>query len=159
ENIFLARDSEVAGGERAKVLDFGIAKLIGDTAMTTEETAVLGTPPFTSPEQCRGAATVEQRSDMYSLGCVLFAMMTGRPPFGEAAASEVLARHQLDPAPVPSQRVRGIPTAVDDLVQRCLAKDPSERFTACELERAISALVHAPWRGTGEMRTAVPAPA
>ncbi|HEY0483208.1 MAG TPA: serine/threonine-protein kinase [Kofleriaceae bacterium] len=147
ENIFLVRDPEVAGGERAKILDFGIAKLIGDRAGITEESEVLGTPSFMSPEQCRGAGGVEQRSDMYSLGCVLFTMVTGRPPFGGGGAAELLALHQIEPTPVPSQRVPGLPAVIDHLVLRCMAKDPAERFTACELARAIGALVRTPLPG------------
>jgi eukaryotic-like serine/threonine-protein kinase len=140
ENIFLARDHEVAGGERAKILDFGIATLIGEDASVARESVVLGTPSFMSPEQCRGAGTVEQRSDVYSLGCVLFTMITGRPPFAQAAPAELLALHQLEPAPVPSQHAPGIPEVVDHLVLRCMAKDPTERFTAGELARVIGAV-------------------
>jgi len=71
ENIYIVRDPEVLGGERAKVLDFGIAKLVGDqTGVKTHTSAVMGTPAFMSPEQCRGAGQVDQRSDIYSLGCV-----------------------------------------------------------------------------------------
>ncbi|TMQ14169.1 MAG: serine/threonine protein kinase [Deltaproteobacteria bacterium] len=145
ENIFLARDAEVIGGERAKILDFGIAKLLDDDAGVSQESMVLGTPPFMSPEQCRGAATLEQRSDVYSLGCVLFTMITGRPPFGEGCGA-VLAMHQLEPPPLPSHHAAGVPAVVDHLVLRCLAKDPAERFTACELARTIGGLLHAPWR-------------
>jgi serine/threonine-protein kinase len=149
ENIFLARDPDATGGVRAKLLDFGIAKLIGDDTVITDESMVLGTPPFMSPEQCRGAAAVEQRSDVYSLGCVLFAMVTGRPPF-DAAGGAVLAMHQLEPTPIPSRRVPGIPAVVDHLVLRCMAKRPAERFTACELSRAIAGLLRAPWLAVAE---------
>jgi serine/threonine protein kinase len=145
DNIFLTRDAEVAGGVRAKLLDFGIAKQLGGGGgRTTDESMVLGTPPFMSPEQCRGADGVEQRSDVYSLGCVLFAMVTGRPPF-EAPGGLVLAMHQTEPTPLPSRRIPGLPLAVDQLVLRCMAKCPAERFTACELARAIGRLLHAPW--------------
>jgi serine/threonine-protein kinase len=156
ENIFLARDSEVAGGERAKLLDFGIAKLIGDDASTTQESEVLGTPSFMSPEQCRGAGTVEQRSDVYSLGCVLFTMVTGRPPFDPAGPAELLSLHQREPAPLPSHRVPGIPATVDRLVSRCMAKDPARRFTACELARTIGALVPTPRPGTQRAPVVMP---
>jgi serine/threonine-protein kinase len=152
ENIFLARDIEVTGGERAKILDFGIAKLMGEDASATQESVVLGTPSFMSPEQCRGAGTVEQRSDVYSLGCVLFTMVTGRPPFAQAGLAELLAMHQLEPAPVASQHAPGIPPLVDHLVLRCMAKDPAERFTACELARAIGAVRYAPWPGRSAVR-------
>ena len=155
ENIFLARDPDVAGGVRAKLLDFGIAKLIGDDGVVTDESIVLGTPPFMSPEQCRGAGSVEPRSDVYSLGCVLFAMVTGEPPF-DAAGSAVLAMHQVDPTPIPSRRVPGLPAVVDHLVLRCMAKHPAERFTAGELSRAIASLLHVPWLDAGERPGAAP---
>jgi serine/threonine-protein kinase len=155
ENIFLARDPDVAGGVRAKLLDFGIAKLIGERAFHTGEALVLGTPPFMSPEQCRGEQTVEQRSDVYSLGCVLFTMVTGRPPF-DAAGGAVLAMHQQEPTPIPSRRVPGLPAVVDHLVLRCMAKQPAERFTAGELSRAIAGLLRAPWLESGERSAAAP---
>jgi serine/threonine protein kinase len=116
---------------------------------------VLGTPPFMSPEQCRGEEAIEQRSDVYSLGCVLFAMVTGRPPF-EAAGGAVLAMHQLEPTPIPSRRVPGLPAVVDHLVLRCMAKHPAERFTAGELARAIAGLLRAPWLDPGERTAAAP---
>jgi serine/threonine-protein kinase len=144
ENIFLARDHEVPGGERVKILDFGIAKLLGDDPATLES-EVLGTPSFMSPEQCRGADTIEQRSDVYSLGCVLFTIVTGRPPFAPAGPAQVLAMHQLEPAPVPSQHAPGIPRGVDQLVLRCMAKDPAARFTACELARVIAEVSPRAW--------------
>src|SRR5262245_9372543 len=77
-NVFVIRDPEVPGGERTKILDFGICKL-GDPehAHTTLTGTMLGTPVYMSPEQCRGAGRVDHRSDIYSLGCVLFHMIVG----------------------------------------------------------------------------------
>ncbi|MCA9797831.1 MAG: serine/threonine protein kinase, partial [Candidatus Eremiobacteraeota bacterium] len=82
ENIFLVPDSEAQGGERPKILDFGIAKLGGNEPgqMRTRTGALMGTPVYMSPEQCRGAGSVDHRSDIYSMGCVIFHMLTGRPP-------------------------------------------------------------------------------
>ncbi|HZJ66952.1 MAG TPA: serine/threonine-protein kinase, partial [Kofleriaceae bacterium] len=68
DNIFLVRDAEVAGGERAKIVDFGIAKLLGENLVKTLTSSVIGTPTYMSPEQCRGAGQVDQRSDVYALG-------------------------------------------------------------------------------------------
>jgi serine/threonine protein kinase len=147
ENIFLVRDAEVASGERAKILDFGIAKLGGDQPVgtATQTSAVLGTPMYMSPEQCRGAGEVDQRSDIYSLGCVLLALVTGRPPFEAVGAGEYIAMHLMEPAPRASSRVPGVPPEVDLLIARCLEKDPARRFASgTELAAAIGALLGQP---------------
>ncbi len=143
ENIFIVRDPEVPGGERAKVLDFGIAKLAGDPGtVKTQTSAMMGTPTYMSPEQCRGAGYVDQRSDVYALGCVVFTLVTGRPPFLAEGAGEIIAMHLREPAPAPSQLRPGIPTEIDQLVLRCLAKDPAQRFpTADDLAIAIGGLL------------------
>jgi len=155
DNIFLVRDPEVVGGERAKILDFGIAKRLGDHATNLKESAVLGTPAFMSPEQCCIAGEVEPRSDVYALGCVLFVLVTGHPPFEGDKASEVMAMHLHQPAPVPSRCAAGIPSAIDHLVLCCMAKEPDRRLTACDLAAAIGALFPAPhFAGTHERASA-----
>jgi tRNA A-37 threonylcarbamoyl transferase component Bud32 len=129
ENVFIVRDPEVAGGERAKILDFGIAKLVGDHGgVKTRTQAVMGTPRYMSPEQCRGAGGIDQRSDVYALGCVLFRLLIGRPPFDAEGVGELIAMHLREPPPVPSSLRAGISPEVDQLVLRCLAKDPAQRF-------------------------------
>ena len=143
DNIFLARDPEVASGERAKILDFGIAMRVGDR-MAVPESSVLGTPAFMSPEQCCGSRDIDQRSDIYSLGCVLFHLVTGRPPFASPESAAMMAMHLRVPTPMPSRYALGIPSAVDQLVLRCMAKDPARRFTAPALAAAIDALLQAP---------------
>src|ERR1041385_790712 len=94
-NIFLVEDPAVAGCERAKLLDFGIAKLAREDAagLATRTGSAIGTPAYMSPEQCRGSDLVDQRSDIYSIGCVLFAMLTGQPPFDVTAPGDLLAAH------------------------------------------------------------------
>ena len=143
ENIFLVRDPEVQGGERAKILDFGIAKLSNDTGgVKTHTSAVIGTPMYMSPEQCRGAGQVDQRSDIYSLGCVLFTLVVGKPPFDGEGFGEIIAKHLLEPAPRASSRVSDVPRATDDLIARCLDKDPARRFTSgTELAAEIDVLL------------------
>ncbi|HEY1817806.1 MAG TPA: serine/threonine-protein kinase [Kofleriaceae bacterium] len=143
ENIFMVRDPEVIGGERAKVLDFGIAKLVGvASGVKTQTATMMGTPMYMSPEQCRGAGEVDQRSDVYSLGCVLFMLATGRPPFVSQGVGELIVKHITEEPPAPSSIYPGIPAAFDRLVLRCLAKDPAERFASgSELAIEIGAML------------------
>ena len=143
ENLFLVRDPEVPGGERAKILDFGIAKLVDDPfALKTQTSALIGTPMYMSPEQCRGAGHVDQRTDVYSLGCVLYTLIVGRPVFQAAGTGEMIAMHLCAPPPVPSQHRAGVPRSVDDLIMRCIAKDPNHRFRdGSELAAAIGMLI------------------
>jgi len=127
-NVVIVRDKEVDGGERAKVLDFGIAKLAGDDAgMRTQTKAMMGTPAYMSPEQFRGAGKADQRSDVYALGCMLFELLVGHPPF-QSKGLEIVAMHMREAPPVPSSLRPGIPPQLDRLVLRCLAKDPAQRF-------------------------------
>jgi eukaryotic-like serine/threonine-protein kinase len=129
-NIFIVDDPSAPGGERAKIFDFGIAKQTGDEAgvLQTRAGMLMGTPMYMSPEQCRGAGDIDHRSDIYSIGCVMFTMLTGRPPFGRGAPGELVVAHLREPAPLASSLVPGVPAIVDDILQRCLKKSPDERF-------------------------------
>jgi serine/threonine-protein kinase len=128
ENIFLVADAEAQGGERTKILDFGICKMgTGDPALT-QSGAMIGTPVYMSPEQCRGSGGVDHRSDIYAFGCLLFHMLTGRPPFLGDASGELIVAHLEEEAPAPSLYVADLPFAVDALVLRCLAKAPEHRY-------------------------------
>jgi serine/threonine-protein kinase len=160
ENIFLVKDDEVAGGERAKILDFGIAKLQGDTAgWRTNTSQVMGTPLYMSPEQCRGAGQVDQRTDVYSLGCVLFVLLCGRPPFWAEGSGELIAMHLREAPPAPSTFNVRVPPQVDRLVAKCLAKEPGERFlNGIEMANAVSEVL-ASIATTSRAETPVPQPA
>ncbi len=142
DNIFLVPDRAVSMGERAKVLDFGIAKL-GDAGPTTPKVQthalmVFGTPLYMSPEQCRSSASVDARSDIYALGCILFEMVAGTPPF-QGEHGELIALHQLQPPPHLRSRAPETPARVDELVDRMLAKDPAARPTTMTLvEEALA---------------------
>jgi len=150
ENIFMVPDAEVIGGERAKLLDFGIAKLVGDSQFKTNTSAVMGTPAFMSPEQCRGAGRVDARSDVYSLGCVLFTLISGRPVFEADGGGEVIAMHLRETPPRLSTRVRNVPPALDELIARCLEKDPARRFsTASALAVAVTDVLGGPIAESG----------
>ena len=113
-----------------KVLDFGVAKFIGETmsvhGLTTTGT-LLGSPPYMSPEQAEGVRELDHRSDLYSLGCLLYHAVTGRPPFVSGNALAVL-RMQMDDAPAaPGDVVKGLPGVLNDLILSLLSKDPGNR--------------------------------
>ncbi len=142
DNIFL-----VAGNGRAtvKVLDFGIAKAAAepetDTERLTMAGAVLGTPAYMSPEQCMGEE-LDARSDVYSLGCVLYEMLTGRPPFLGTTARSMLYQHVAGAIVPPSRLVKAIPRELDAAILRALAKRPEERYqTAIDLARAAGSFL------------------
>jgi serine/threonine-protein kinase len=141
ENVFIVRDSEAMGGERPKILDFGIAKLEREaTSGTTRAGQIMGTPAYMSPEQCTDAARIDFRTDIYSLGCVLFHMLTGRPPFDDTGIGTVVEAHLVKRAPAPSAIASSVPTLLDPIVARCLAKKPDDRFASmAELQQACDA--------------------
>ena len=113
---------------RAKLMDLGIARSLDGETITRAST-VLGTAGYVSPEQVRGER-VDARSDLYSLGCVLYEMVTGRPPFEAGSPVAVAYRHiHEDPAP-PSDVVPGVPPSIDAVTRRAMAKDPGDRFAS-----------------------------
>jgi serine/threonine-protein kinase len=129
QNLFLARRPD--GATIIKVLDFGLAKALvsgpGDTELTVTNT-VIGSPAYMSPEQIRSARNVVPRSDIWSLGVVLYQLVTGRLPFQHPNAGQlVIEIVRSTPAP-PSQHRPGLPLALDGVVLRCLEKDPARRF-------------------------------
>jgi serine/threonine-protein kinase len=124
ENILLE-------GGHAVVADFGIARAIPAAAgeRLTEKGMVLGTPEYMSPEQATGSADVDGRSDLYSLGCVLYEMLAGQPPFtGSTVLSLVHQHRSVTPRPVTDMRP-GVPGYVAAALQRALAKAPADRFS------------------------------
>lgn len=123
----------VSGGE-VKVLDFGIARADG-TVGGTRTLGVLGTAAYLSPEQASGDP-VGPRSDLYSLGCVLFEMLTGRPPFTADSPVGLAYRHVHDDPGPPSALRPGVPARLDRLTDRLLAKDPAARPASAEAARA-----------------------
>jgi serine/threonine-protein kinase len=144
ENLFMVREPEAPGGERAKILDFGIAKLGADIQdrFKTRTGAVMGTPVYMSPEQCNDSSKTDHRTDIYSLGCVLFHLLTGEPPFDLDGVGAIISAHLREPAPRPSSIASHLPPAIDELVLRCLAKSPDERFSSMtELQRACDAVL------------------
>jgi len=134
-NVMLNRAGQV------KVMDFGIARAIADSAATmTQTSAVLGTAQYLSPEQARGEM-VDARSDVYSTGCLLYELLTGRPPFVGDSPVSVAYQHVRETAPPPSRINADVPPACDVVVMRALAKSPFDRYQSAaameaDVERA-----------------------
>jgi Tol biopolymer transport system component len=124
----------------AVVADFGIARAVqaaGGTQLTQAGFSI-GTPSYMSPEQAAGEQRIDGRSDLYSLGCVLYEMLAGAPPYTGTTAAAVVSQHLSAPAPSVSAARSGIPATVDVIVTRLLAKDPAERYArATELIAAL----------------------
>jgi len=134
---------DVPGPESGvKLADFGIARLFGDPSQTRAGT-VVGTAEYMAPEQAAGAA-VDARVDLYALGLVMFAMLTGRPPFRGSDVSDVLRRQRQESPPRVSAIVPEVPEAVDDLIAKLLAKAPSDRPpNALAVARGLAAIAAA----------------
>lgn len=135
-NVFLE-------GDRQKVLlmDFGIAKAMTKPAEESSSVTIIGTPEYMSPEQARGLADIDHRSDIYSLGALGYRMLVGRPPFMGRTAAETLDKH-INLAPMPLRDVNPtIPKEFADAIMRCLEKDPAERFaTALDLRGTLESV-------------------
>ena len=116
----------------ALVADFGIARALETTGgdQLSASGVVLGVPAYVSPEQAVGSEKIDARSDIYSLGCVLYEMLTGMPPFTGATRGAVLARVMADPVPSLRSACPAVPSAVEGAVLKALAKQPGERFAS-----------------------------
>ncbi|MFN0252943.1 MAG: protein kinase domain-containing protein, partial [Kofleriaceae bacterium] len=152
ENIIISRDRS-----KAIVVDFGIAKLAHQATVRTATGALVGTPLYMSPEQCEGLRDLDARSDLYAFGCVIFAMLTGRPPFFEGGTGGLIGMH-LHVAPPPLRsRCPQASEALERVVSVLLAKSPDARFRTA---RAALAALQAPEaRGIAASSSGVPATA
>src|SRR4051812_44583253 len=145
DNVFLVPDPD-GGADRTKVLDFGIAKLAdaASDSRNTQTGALIGTPLYMAPEQARAAAAIDHRDDLYSLGCILYHMLTGRPPFVAEGAGEIIALQMFGEVVPPSQ-LAPVSPEMERLVLRLLDKDPAGRFaSAAELAGALAHLDRGP---------------
>ncbi len=141
-NLFLSTDSE--GHALLKVLDFGIAKALSDSDIATQDvgltdsSSVIGSPRYMSPEQLEDSSGVDERTDIWSLGAVLYELVAGRPAF-DGPSLPVLATKILTQPPAPLRSVApDVPSSVADVIARCLDKDRDKRFgTASELADAL----------------------
>ncbi|WP_136517653.1 Stk1 family PASTA domain-containing Ser/Thr kinase [Cellulomonas telluris] len=125
-----------------KVMDFGIARAVADSAATMTQTqAVIGTAQYLSPEQARGEQ-VDARSDLYSTGCLLFELLTGRPPFVGDSPVAVAYQHVREAPPVPSQIASDVPEPLDRITLKALAKERDARYsTAAEFRADLEAVL------------------
>lgn len=142
EKGFIHRDIKPANilfnsSGQAVLSDFGIARLTSHTSHLTREGAIVGTAKYMSPEQCRGDSAIDARSDLYSLGIVLFEVLTGRVPFEAAESMALMLKHLNDPIPLLPVHARQYQPIVDGL----MAKQAQKRFaTASALKQAINRL-------------------
>ena len=129
-NVMLTPSGDV------KVMDFGIARAISDASSTmTQTAAVVGTAQYLSPEQARGE-TVDSRSDVYSAGCLLYELLTGRPPFVGDSPVAVAYQHVREPAVPPSDHDTDLPPEIDAIVLKALAKRLEDRYQSAAAMRS-----------------------
>jgi eukaryotic-like serine/threonine-protein kinase len=141
ENVFLVRDAPAP--DYVKILDFGIAKYFQSVGHRTARGAMVGSPWYMSPEQAKGLAQVDGRSDLYSLGVILYEMLSGQVPFEGQKNSEVAKKHIHDvPAPLGGDYGSGpVSPELAGVVLRCLAKEPDHRFPSMkDLRGQLAAL-------------------
>ena len=146
DNMFLSTDGGARTPVVIKILDFGIAKLVsGNNEGNTHKTrtgSMLGTPAYMSPEQARDASAIDDRADVYALGCILFEMVAGRPPFVRPGAGEVMIAHVIEPPPPLSSLVPEVDPTLEALVAQMLEKDPAARpQTMTEVQSRLDNLV------------------
>jgi len=140
-------------GGAVQVGDFGIGRMFDPSALEetlTRSGVLIGTPAYMSPEQALGERELDGRTDVYGLGCVLYEMLAGEPPYPAATPQLAVARHLKDPVPSLLRSVPDLPPALDGAVRRALAKTPAERFTtaarlAAELVAALDSGGSRPW--------------
>ena len=129
-NVLLSKSGQ------AKVTDFGIARALSSPAEDlTQAGSVMGTATYFSPEQAQGLA-VDPRSDLYSLGVVLYEMVTGRPPFSGETPLAISYRHVQDPPEPPSTHISGLPRGLEAIIMKLLSKSPDDRYPSAQDLRA-----------------------
>ena len=147
DNVFLVGAPRSAHGFAVKILDFGIAKLLGDGeghrggSMRTRTGSLLGTPAYMSPEQCRGASRVDHRTDIYSFGCIVYELLAGQRPFTYEGFGELISAHLTETPKTMAELGIAVAPAIQEWIERLLAKSPNDRFASMnEVAAAIEAL-------------------
>ena len=152
ENLFLVPDEKAPAGQLVKILDFGIAKMKAGTGLggtlRTQTGAIMGSPAYMSPEQCKDSADVDLRTDIYSFATILYEMLVGRTPYVASSGTEFLVMH-LTATPQPLRElIPGVPDHVEAAIMRGLARERENRFAS------MAAFI-----GTLTSAVAAPAPA
>lgn len=149
DNIMILRDDTIPGGQRVKILDFGLAKLQaehqyeGAQPVSTRDGVALGTPEYMAPEQWLGAARVDGKADVYSLGVVLYETICTKPPFASNSSDKLRAMHLYE-APEPlRRRAASVPAGLAELVEQMLAKTQAERPSMAEVATRLGVLLEA----------------
>lgn len=133
-------DSQVPGGERTKLLDFGIAKLTeeaGPVQAKTRTNSMMGTVYYMSPEQCKGAGKVDDRADVYSFGVMLYEMLSGERPFTGEGHGEIVVKQVMEEPPALRGKAPSVPEPLAALVHRMLHKDRAARPSMSEVLGAL----------------------
>jgi serine/threonine-protein kinase len=147
-NLLLRPDADPTRPGLVKISDFGLARLApirhegtptSHGTIMVEENTIIGTPDYLAPEQARSLHQADIRSDIYSLGCTLYFLLTGKVPYPGTKGLEKIIKHSTDPIPKPSALVSGIPANVDAVVGRMMAKEPADRYqTPREVAAALA---------------------
>ncbi len=157
-NIFLTSDPSAPGGERVKLLDFGVAKLVAADKPLTSIGDIIGTPHYMAPEQCRADGNIDSRADLYALGCLIYAMLCGRTPFTGNHPGDIICAHLQAPVPPPRMFLPTISPDLEATLLSLLQKDPARRPQSAERVQAmIKAPVPQPCNDESTSKVAAPA--
>lgn len=155
-------ENVLVSARHAQVTDFGIARAVSESAMGSPITAtgiVVGSPAYMAPEQAMSDPHMDHRADLYAFGLVAYEILTGSPPFAAPTAVQLVSAHMTRTPERPSVQRPSIPEALDELVMRCLAKRPADRFqSAHDIVRGLDALLTGPLGATATTQEHAVAP-
>jgi serine/threonine protein kinase len=161
-NFLVSRGAELGPWGLVKLLDLGLARLrrsvLGEATnlLTPAGVALLGTPDFMSPEQAIDFHHADNRSDIYSLGCTLYFLLAGQPPFGGGSLAQKVLRHQCASPPLLQQLRSDVPPALDDILRRMMAKSPEDRYQSVDQTADALASLIGPSQSAAAIPQAIP---